>query len=325
MSVTRSLPVLAALLVACAATDAERSADPAPTTGVPDETVPEGPATDSEAPSETPAASDPSPEIRAFDDALATAICARLASCCSANHYATYFARYQAKPYEVTTAPPAAQCASSLAQTLWILHGKWAQSAARQRVSFDRARAKACIAAIDGAACGVPLAKALNDDACTGTRGNEVFVKRTPLGAACQDISDGTFYGECDPKLGFCGSDGTCQAWSKTGEPCQVIPTRKFCAPDLACDGGSAKTAGACSPPPITKKLGESCGALTGAIELCESGSYCDYVSEKCEPLKADGASCFADDECKSAHPYTCSPVGSGKCGSTSFCSGGPQ
>jgi hypothetical protein len=263
--------------------------------------------------------------VRAFDDALATAICTRLAACCSDADYALFFARFHDKPYNLSTTPTPPQCATVLGQTLWTLHSKWAASASRGRIAFDAARGQSCVASMSAAACGVPLSVALNDDRCLGLRGNEVFRKTTPIGSACQDIGDGTFYGECDPALGFCGSSFTCEPWAKTGEPCQLVPTRKFCAADLACDGATPSAPGSCSPPPVTKKLGEGCGANTGPLELCETGTYCDYVAMTCLPLKADGASCAADDECASAHPYTCTPAGAGTCGTNSFCSGGSQ
>ena len=286
--------------------------DPAPTAAVPTETPP---------PAAPPV--DVSAKVLAFDQALASAVCAQLDTCCSDADRSIYFGRFHDKPYELTSPPPRATCAQDLAAALQKLHTKWAKSANRGRIAFDEPRGKVCIDSVRAAACGVPLATVLGEDACFGARGNEVFRKITPLGGACEDIADGTFYGECDPKLGFCGSSKTCEAWSQPGEPCSVVPTRKFCAPQLACDNVTASKPGVCSPPPVTKKLGEGCGADTGALELCETGTYCDYVTLKCLPQKADGVSCTQDDECASFHPFTCAPLGKGTCGSTSFCAGG--
>lgn len=321
----RSLSVVVPLLLLAACSSASTS-DPV-------EPIVQPPASVEPAPSAPPAArpevpgtpatpTDVTAAARAFDDALATAVCERLAACCATGEYASFFARFKDKPYALDAAPPPAQCAAVLGKTLWSLHSKWAQSAGRGRITFEAARGQACVSAMKAATCGGALATALNDDACLGVRGNEVFRKIAPTGSACQDIGDGTYYGECDPKKGFCGTSKTCEAWSQTGEPCQISPTRKFCAPSLSCDNNTATTPGTCSGAPITKKLGEGCIASTGPLEECEDTTYCDFVAGKCVAKKADGASCKSDEECATKHPYTCSPIGSGTCGSNSYCSG---
>jgi hypothetical protein len=192
-------------------------------------------------------------------------------------------------------------------------------------MKLDPARAQTCVADVKAAACGVPLTNAIYASACFGVRGNEVFAKIAPLGSACDDIGDGTFFGECDPAFGYCGSSKTCEAWKKTGEPCSVSPTRSFCSPELACDGLTPSKPGKCSGAPIVRQLGEPCVAISGPLVDCASGLYCDFATDECVAKKADGATCQSDDECATAHPYTCSPFGNGTCGSTSFCSGNPD
>ncbi len=260
--------------------------------------------------------------IAGIDKALADAVCARLEACCAQGDYEKYFLQFQGKPFDLKAAPPRNECASTLAGQLGRLHAKWASSVSAGRMKLDPARAQKCVADVSAAACGLALTKAIYSAECFGVRGNEVFTKTTPLGAACDDIGDGTFYGECNPAFGYCGSNKTCEAWKKTGEPCSVSPTRSFCSPELACDGLTPSKPGKCSGPPIVRQLGEPCVSISGPLVDCAPGLYCDYASEKCVAKKADGATCQSDDECATAHPYTCSPFGGGTCGSTSFCGG---
>jgi hypothetical protein len=269
------------------------------------------------------AGKDVSVAARAHDDAMAAAICAKLTSCCSDSDYAIFFARFSDKPYSLKTAPPRGQCAQVLGDTLWNVDSKWSDSAKRGRMTFDATRGAACVDSVKASSCGVSFSATL-DDACLGLRGNEIWKKIAPTGSACQDIGDGTFYGECNPAQGFCGSMQTCEAWGKPGDACGLTP-RKFCGPDLECDGSTPSKPGTCTQPPITKHLGDSCGASTGPLELCEAGTFCDFDTSKCVAQKADGASCQFDEECKSAHPYTCFPAGTGTCGSVAFCGGSPK
>lgn len=261
--------------------------------------------------------------VAAFDAALAGAVCQRLATCCSPADTAAFFQQYTSAPYDLKGTPSAADCVTSLTTQLGKLHKKWAASAAIGRMAFNSARAQACVAGISSASCGAPLTSALFDAACFGSRGNEVFIKLTPTGAACADVKDGTFYGECDPKLGFCGSSAKCEPWRKTGESCGVVPTRLFCAPSLSCEGGSGTTPGTCSGAPITRKLGEGCGAASGPLELCAAGTYCDGDTNLCTATKPDGAACKYDEECQTNRPYSCSPFGGGTCGSNTYCASG--
>ncbi|HSO40578.1 MAG TPA: hypothetical protein VLT33_48960 [Labilithrix sp.] len=260
------------------------------------------------------------PAIDAFDAALAAAVCQKVAACCSTADRDAFLQQFKTAPYDLTVTPTPAECSATLATQLGKLHKKWAASAALGRITFSATRSQACVAGVAGAACGAPLTTALFDSACFGTRGNEVFTKVTPLGAACKDIKDGTFFGECNPKLGYCNSTGTCEAWRKTGEDCGVIPTRMFCGPDLSCEGGSPSKPGKCSAAPIKRQIGESCDATSGPLELCPAGAYCDGDTGMCATTKADGAACKFDDECTTFRAYSCSPFGAGTCGSDTFC-----
>lgn len=259
------------------------------------------------------------PAIDAFGAALAGAVCQRVAACCSTADRAAFFQQYTVPPYDLKTTPSEAECVATLTTQLGKLHKKWAASAALGRITFDATRGQSCVAGISAAACGIPLSTALFDAKCFGTRGNEVFTKITPVGATCADIKDGTFFGECDPKFGFCGSAQKCEAWRKTGQDCSIVPKRLFCAPSLSCEGGSASTPGKCTAEPITRLLGETCGATSGPLELCAAGTYCD-ATNKCAATKPNGAACAYDEECTTFHPYSCVPFGAGTCGNDTFC-----
>lgn len=287
-------------------------------------------AADGAADAKPPQGKDVAADVAAFDAKLAAAICERLSSCCAQADYDGFFARFSQKPYTLAAPPPAASCATELAAQLAVMHDKWVASVGRGRMTFDGARASKCVSDVGAAACGAPLLEQIYGAACLGVRGNEVFAKIAPVGSDCTDLGDGTFYGECDPKQGYCDETKKCAAWKKTGEPCGILlqdagPTRRlFCAPDLNCDGQSPKTPGKCSGPPVTKAIGESCSASTGPTELCPAGAFCDlFGSGKCTPKKPDGADCAYDDECTSERPLTCGPQGSAKCGRTA-CGGKP-
>jgi hypothetical protein len=244
-----------------------------------------------------------------------------LSECCSSKDYASYFDGYRAKPFDLTDPPPPAQCEATLATQLGKLHGKWATSVTLGRINYVPARAAKCLADFNAATCGPNFLKTLGDPACLAARDNEVFVKVAPTGAACTDIADGSFFGECDPKLGYCGSDKLCNAWQTKDQPCSITPTRLFCAPDLTCLNPTPAKPGKCSGPSVTRQLGEKCGSSSGPLQLCASGTFCNWDSGLCEAQKADGAACKFDDECTTSRPYTCSPFGAGTCGQV-FCGG---
>ena len=254
--------------------------------------------------------------------AAARAICEKLAACCSPSDYEAYVGQFKGAPYDLKATPAAADCVDTLARELGVLRGKWVPAVKRGTMAYDAARDAACVARVHAAACGAALSTAIYDARCFGVRGSEVFRRIAKVGDACVDIGDSTFYGECDPALGYCGSSKTCEAWRRTGDACGVVPTRQFCAPELSCDGGGPQTPGKCSPPPVTVPAGGACDAQTGAIQLCPAGQYCSFDTGRCEDTKADGTSCAGDDECKDYRPFSCYPFGKGTCGSRSFCGG---
>ncbi len=270
----------------------------------------------------SPAAGGSVSEARAFRSAVAKAVCAKLDACCSGANRDAYFGQFRDKPYELTATPAPADCERVLGDTLGKLHDKYQPSLERGAVVFDRAKAESCVASVNTAACGVPLATAFFASDCWGPRG-KVFLKKRALGEACENIGDGTYYGECDPAFGFCGNvSKTCEPWKRTNEACTLIGTWAFCAPGLNCDNASPSRPGKCSAAAVTVALGASCTALSGPTTLCGSDAFCNYTSGKCEAKKADGQACQNDEECTTGHPFSCSPFGAGTCGQTTFCGG---
>lgn len=277
--------------------------------------------------------------ISAYDVALAKAVCKKLYDCCADGDIERYAAQFSDAPYKVTTKVTQSNCEAVLTQSFDALYlAKWGVSVSVGNITFDEARGRTCIDAVSAAACGGPLTSALYDGACFGVRGNEVFRKVAPLGAACDDIGDTTFIGECDPSVGYCGEGKKCVPWKKTGEDCGILlqdagpPKRLFCAPGTNCDGQSARNPGKCSGPPQSVALGATCSSLSGPDLVCPAGAYCDVLGTgKCAAQLADGQVCTGDDECLSARPFTCSaPPSPGDggtdagatrtCGSNSFC-----
>jgi hypothetical protein len=280
-------------------------------------------------------------QIQKFDADYAKAVCAKLTSCCKPEDFKLYFARFINKegdkgtnaPFTLKEVPSEADCETALKGQLDIRNGLWALSVAKGRMAFEPARAGKCVASVTAAACGTPLAKALYDDACVDSRLTEVFKKLVPAGGACNDIKDGTFYGECDPKQGFCGetdadagasSPKTCIAWRKPGESCSLASPRRFCRSS----DGSYCVGQKCSTPPAVRNVGEDCGDF--AFD-CVAGAFCDAIpgdkaaTKKCVAARADGEACAADDQCVAFYPYSCdlsAPGAAKTCGSTKFCGG---
>lgn len=324
---------LAALVLACSSDPSTAPPAPAAPATSPAEPVarPEDPPPSPEAPEG--GAPDRSAQIAAFDAALAKATCTRLSACCDASEYEAFFAVYGDKPYDLKAPPPASECEATLAAQLGIVHQKWAGAISRGNMEMTATEAQKCLDLVGNAACGVELTKALYASGCYALRRNPVFRKTGKPGSACKaDLGDGTYNGECDPDLGYCGADGQCKAWSKPGEDCTAFKPWRFCAPSSDCLGGrpptkpgEAAVPGKCSKPAVVKGLGESCDTLAdGTPVVCTDETWCDlFGTKKCEAKKADGAACAFDSECASGHPYSCSPYGNGTCGQTSHCDGG--
>lgn len=277
--------------------------------------------------------------VAAYAKGWAAAVCKRLADCCSEADAAVFFRQFQAAPYTLPAGTVVApkDCVATVEAQLAVLHGKWVPSIGRGRMRFDAAKGAACVSAVEKAACGTGLSVALFDPKCADIRATEVFAKVGKLGDPCQDLGDSTFNGECDPAVGHCDgppskvTDRRCVAWRKPGEQCSAVPNWWFCDTrrGSSCEGGSPSKPGTCSRLGKVLPLGATCGADTGPIDECEAGTYCDDTTRKCTAQKADGAACHWNYECKSAWPFSCSPVdplgAGGTCGNTSFCAKGAK
>lgn len=283
--------------------------------------------------------------IDAYDAALAKAVCGKLTTCCSDADIASYTSQFKEAPFKVTTDITVQNCETVVKQAFDALNvAKWGVSASVGNIVFDDAKGAACVAKMNATTCGLPLTAALFDGACFGVRGNEVFRKVGALGAACDDIGDTTFIGECDPALGYCNEQKRCTAWRKSGESCGLIlkdagPTeRLFCAPGTNCDGQGIRTPGKCSAPPRNIALGDTCSASSGPDLVCPATAFCDLFGVgKCAEKKPAGAVCQYDEECVDGRPFSCFPAAESDagaadasdgapptrfCGSTAFCAG---
>ena len=214
--------------------------------------------------------------IKKYDTDYAAAVCVRLTACCTAPaDYGAFFERFlpdsrgrATPPYTLLAVPSAASCAKELAEQLNLLHSQWGKSVTDNRMKYDLARAQRCVSDVTAAACGPALAKALfprdKGDGCLDAHDNEVFTKFLKPGAACSDIKDTTFFGECDPAFGFC--DGkACVAWRRPGETCSVTP-RLFCLPDNPRCGTGDK----CPTPPVLAGLDEACLTSDSSYRDCQ-------------------------------------------------------
>jgi len=330
--------------------------DPVPSTGdsgtTPSSTgTPTAPPTDSPPPAiedagkaDRAVAPDLKARIEAYDAALAKAVCGKLTTCCSDADIALFAGQFKEAPYKVTTEITPQSCEAVVKQAYDALNvQKWGVSASVGNIVFDDAKGAACVAKVSAAACGVPLTAALFDGACFGLRGNEVFRKVGALGAACDDIGDTTFIGECDPALGYCNEQKRCTAWRKTGESCGILlkdagpAERLFCAPGTNCDGQTLRNPGKCSATARNVGLGETCSASTGPDINCPANAYCDVLGGgRCLEKRANGASCQYDEECVETRPFSClappsedagadasdATAPARSCGSTSYCAG---
>ncbi len=270
--------------------------------------------------------------IAQWNKEIAQAICGKLTECCDTNDYRGYFQRYRRSPYDFSVqkgtervpapAPKtAAECESVVARQLGLLNlEKWGVTVAAKRMSFDAPRAAACTAAVKGVACGTDTVKVLYDNACFGSRYNEVLKKVSPVGSVCE-TGDGTYYGTCDITLGRCGyQDHLCKPWAHEGESCSLSA---FCAPDLDCAIGDISKPGVCKSP-VVRALGEDCtkAADGDAPVACGDSFYCrdDGTRRTCARKAEDGAACTDDSDCLTERFLSCSPL-TRTCGYT-FCGG---
>lgn len=334
------LAVFAACTDAVTADPADSGALPTPTDTTPaPTTTPTGSAPEDAAKPDRAIAPDVRQRIEAYDTALAKAVCGKITTCCNDADRDLFAGQFKEAPYKNTTPLTNENCETVLKASYDALYlEKWGVSASVGNIVFDDAKGQACIAKVGAATCGTTLTSVLFDGACFGIRGNEVFRKVGALGAACDDIGDTTFIGECDPAQGYCNEKKKCTAWRKTGESCGILlndagpAERLFCAPGTNCDGQTLRNPGKCSGAARNVALGETCTAQTGPDLVCPAGSYCDVLGTgKCTLAKANGEACSADDECTSPRPFTClAPRGDAGadastarvCGSTAYCGG---
>lgn len=221
--------------------------------------------------------------------------------------------------------------------------GPFIRAATDGLVTYDRAAAKACIDALDGAACGDEAIDALFDGTCFSLQPPEggalqrSMFGRTTTSGACRSLADGfgaLFFGTCDPNEAFCcvdqgngecgfpGADdvGTCVPAAAEDDACSpfnpvlVCQTGLECIPGAGVNGEDSCVAQATAP----LALGAPCYDEQQFRLLGEcTGGWCDATGTNvCEPRRDDGADCQAADQCISLGCVD------GTCGVDGFCSG---
>lgn len=314
----------------------------------------DAPPTSPDAPAD-PDAPDAPPQggLATFHDDAAAAICGALFRCCDGGDVEEYFAAYRANERLaafVDRLPPAveldeASCREVVAEMIEVTpFGDWVDAAEADRVGFDAGAFDACLAELDGAACGAEVRAALYDGTCLGfaapTGGAEqrrMFTRTAGVGTACAPLRDGVgavFYGTCDPTAAFCcyadpanpelgctfpfdgdgnARAGTCAAIAADGQACSTAPPLQLCATGLSCDDTDRCRLDGTAP----LAVGEACvDQAFNVLGECQA-SYCDLLGTgRCEPLRDDGERCGAAFECASGR---CA----GTCVTNDVCDGG--
>lgn len=275
-------------------------------------------------------------------DEVSRAICDALYRCCDAQSRADFFApmRVSDRLASIRSRIPAdgvlerSLCAPLVADAYRIVPlGGWVSSALMGRVTFRASEADACLLRLSRAACGAEIGAALRDGTCFGFTPPEggdvqrrVFSRTGGEGAPCNAIADGVggaIYGTCDPTRAYCcggtperctivgAGNGTCRAVSSVGAMCSVAPALRVCATGVECDS----VTGRCVAPSTTQlSLGDACASGVRLLGECVDG-YCDLGgSDRCEALRADGATCTFAYECRSR---ACQM---GRCAPDTFC-----
>ncbi len=286
----------------------------------------------------------PAEDLAAITRRAADAVCGALYRCCDAD-LVDYFAPYVANERLAAfhgRLPPASPldegaCRDVMREMLDTMYlGEWVEAAETGEVTFDGAGFAGCVGDLGTATCGIEARTALWDSTCFGLAapagGEEQrrFVRRTRgAGASCGPVRDGlggVFYGTCDPAAAFCcyqdparpgcqfpfdGNGGTrpgsCQAVAAVGRACSAAPPLALCATGVNCD---AEDDTCVDPPEVSLANGATC--VDGSYNLlgtCSDG-WCDVLgTRRCEPRRADGATCFGADECTSGLcRTTCQP-----------------
>lgn len=185
------------------------------------------------------------------------------------------------------------------------------------RVTYSRAMANACVAALGAWSCG-EIEAAAQPAPCWG-----VFTGQVPNGGACGDDV------ECGN--GYCalGSacPGTCTAFKAAGAACS---DELECGPASLCDAS-----GRCATRRAGGGDGEAC--TNGPLPTCKPGFRCDRATTTCKPELAAGAACDLTfpNQCAAGlscvrdgagHPRCVALAGTGEgcatatCGSGYFC-----
>lgn len=273
----------------------------------------------------------PNPRLEGLVAEAAATVCGAITRCCDADSQILYFGALRESERFAAfrdRLPPAAtldeaSCTAVMTEIFAIQpFGDWVDAAREGRVQFVESELDACIAELDDAACGPALAAALFDGECLGygpPGGGEsqrrMFSRTAGVGTACEAVSDGFgggFYGSCDPEVAFCcypRPDGTCGLPSstvRTGTCAAVAGLGETCRagalPLLLCATGQYCDAENRCAEEIDTELAEGATCATASFDLlgvCTDGTYCDLLgTRRCEPRKADGASCIGSDEC---------------------------
>jgi hypothetical protein len=163
-----------------------------------------------------------------------------------------------------------------------------------------------------------------------------ICVTNAMIGQPCNDLDAGIRgcgdFSHCDMTSNTCvGAGGTDAGCTQTGQDqckldlwCNTALANPICQPlsplggpcvgassceNGVCDGGSfgmPPTAGACVAPP---------GANDHCSGVCDTGLYCDFMSQTCKPRRADGQSCATQAECVSGTCSLPADAGAGYCG----------
>jgi DNA-binding beta-propeller fold protein YncE len=288
-----------------------------------------------------------------FSLRAAKAVCDALYRCCDDDSRGTWFggyvSSYEKDPIIKQLAGklppkavlPAGDCPDLVRQMFdAVPFGSWIEQVHAGRVVFDATGAQGCIDALDHAACGSEVSRALFDGTCLsfappggGVEQRRMFKRTQAVGADCAPIRDGIgamFYGTCDPTAAFCcitdpahpadgcvtpgaGKTGQCARAASVGQACRSFPPPLLlCATGLEC---AEDTAICEAPSSAPLAAGAVCADTTlRLLGICQQ-SFCDLLgSKKCEPLRADGVACQAGFECEHG---SCN---GGVCGRSSFC-----
>jgi hypothetical protein len=298
---------------------------------------------------------DASTAVEDLTTTIADSVCDALFRCCD-DDLVEYFAPYRANeklaafksklPPEATLT--AATCKPLMKDMIEIMpFGDWVAQVKAGRVGYDPTKTASCVAELSAAKCGSEMRAAIYDSTCfafaAGAGGAEqrrMFTRTGKTGDACAPVRDGVgagFYGTCDAKTDFCcftdpmspGSGcaypfnkdgsaraGTCAPVAKTGQSCGVTLPLQLCATGSDCDFDTEKCV---EPSTAPISVGSMCSdASYHQLGECQT-SWCDAGgSNKCEPFKENGAACIYGFECATGRCQAMKCADNNLCGSDS-------